>query len=78
MSLAQEIKVIRQKALLTQVQFADKLNVSFTSVNRWEAGKALPNVTAMKNIKMFCSDENIDYAAIEVAWIESKVKKGRE
>ena len=70
MSLGQEIKKIRKKALLTQTQFAEKLEVSFTSVNRWETGKARPNVTAMKNIKEFCFQNNIEYSDIEKVWLD--------
>ena len=75
MSLAQEIKMIRQKALLTQTQFAEKLNVSFTSVNRWETDKAKPNVTAMKKIKDFCAQNNLEYSAIEKAWLAYTVEE---
>ncbi len=41
MSVSNEIKIIRQKALLSQVEFADALSVSFSTVNRWETGGSL-------------------------------------
>ena len=54
MTLSSEIKIVRQKAFLSQTAFAQELGVSYTTVNRWETGKAKPNLSAMKNIKDFC------------------------
>lgn len=75
MSLSNEIMVIRQKAFLTQTQFAEQLQVSFATVNRWESGKTRPNLTAMRKMKQFCSDNNIEYYALEYAWLDSNLKK---
>ena len=75
MSLSSEIKIVRQKAFLTQTQFAEQLHVSFTTVNRWETGKARPNLSAMKELKEFCVGQQIEYASVENAWISSKVKE---
>ena len=35
MSLSDSIKIIRQKTLMNQEEFAAELNVSLASVNRW-------------------------------------------
>jgi DNA-binding XRE family transcriptional regulator len=75
MSLSSEIKIVRQKAFLTQTQFAEQLHVSFTTVNRWETGKAHPNLSAMKELKEFCVGQQIEYTPAENAWISSKVKE---
>ena len=75
MSLSSEIKIVRQKAFLTQTQFAAQLHASFTTVNRWETGKARPNLLAMKELKEFCVGQQIEYAPVENAWISSKVKE---
>lgn len=72
MSLSNEIKVIRQRSFLSQTEFAKRVSVSYTTVNRWEAGKARPNLTAMKCIKNFCADQQIDFEPVEKAWLESK------
>ena len=48
MSFAEELKAMRQHCLLSQEAFAKELNVSFSSVNRWEGGRAKPNFAAMK------------------------------
>ena len=51
MNFPNEIKKLRERALLTQTEFADIVGVVFSTVNRWEAGKARPNIRTMKNIK---------------------------
>ena len=72
MSFAQEIKNIRQHCFLSQEAFARELNVSFSSVNRWESGRAKPNIIAMKNIKAFCESHSIDFSVLEAEWFESE------
>ena len=73
MGLPEEIKRIRQRYFFTQQDFAKELQVAFSTVNRWEGGKAKPNLIAMKNIKEFCHKNNIDYAGVEEAWLNFKV-----
>ena len=68
MSFAEELKAIRQHCLLSQEAFAKELNVSFSSVNRWEGGRAKPNFAAMKQLKAFCDRQDLDFSALEQAW----------
>ncbi|WP_299321654.1 helix-turn-helix transcriptional regulator [uncultured Gemella sp.] len=75
MSFPEEIKKIRQRSFLTQQDFAKKIGVAFSSVNRWETGRAKPNLKAMKNINTFCLDNNIPYETIEEAWLNYKIEK---
>lgn len=75
MIFPEEIKRIRQRCFLTQNDFAKEINVAFSTVNRWEGGKAKPNLSTMKNIKDFCLQNNIDYSNIEEAWLDFEVKK---
>lgn len=70
MSFSEEIRCIRQHSFLSQEAFARELNVSFSSVNRWESGKTKPNLNAMKNIKKFCEAHNIDFSNLEKEWYE--------
>ena len=44
------IKEIRQKNNLTQKDFADKYNVTYQAVSKWENGKNLPDVTLLRQI----------------------------
>lgn len=69
MEFPEEIKRIRQKSFLTQEDFAKEIGVAFSTVNRWEKGKAKPNLGAMKNIKLFCENHNIEYRNAEDAWL---------
>ena len=41
------------------MEFADEIGVSFSTVNRWENGKTVPNYQALKKIKKFCDRNNI-------------------
>ncbi len=74
--LADELKVLRQRALLTQEEFAKTLSVAPSTVNRWEMSKAKPNVSTMKKIKTFCADNDLSYAEVEAGWI-SYSKEGK-
>ncbi|CCL85940.1 TPA: helix-turn-helix transcriptional regulator [Clostridioides difficile] len=69
MSLGEVIRISRQKAFCTQEDFANKLNVALSTVNRWELNKAKPNVKAMKAIKAFCVENELDYKIIESEWL---------
>lgn len=61
MSFSNDIKVIRQKSILSQEAFAKCLGVSFTTVNRWESGKSKPSYKTMKLIDDFCKENGIDF-----------------
>lgn len=71
MSLGDMIRVMRQKAFYTQEDFAKKLNVALSTVNRWELDKVRPNMKAMKSIRDFCAENGLPYEPIEQAWLES-------
>ena len=70
MSFAEELKKIRQHSFLSQEMFARELEVSFSSVNRWEGGKSKPNLAAMKKIKDYCERQDIDFSTLEREWYE--------
>lgn len=74
MGFPEKIKQIRQRQLLTQEAFAKELNVAFSTVNRWEGGKAKPNLNAMKNIKAYCLENRLDYSDLEEAWLNYTVE----
>ncbi len=70
MSFSEELKRVRQRTFLSQEAFAKELNVSFSTVNRWESGKTKPNLAAMKNLKDFCLSHNIAFEQIEEKWLD--------
>lgn len=74
MAYSEEIKKIRQKCFLSQEAFGREIGVSFSSVNRWEAGKTRPNIKAMKNIKAFCEKNNLPFEDVELAWLNYKIE----
>lgn len=78
MGLPEEIKRLRQRCFLTQSEFAKEVQVAFSTVNRWERGKAKPNLTAMKSIKEFCLRNDIAYQNLEDAWLDFKVNRHTE
>ena len=74
MGFPEEIKRARQRCFLTQGEFAKEVHVAFSTVNRWEGGKAKPTLSAMKNIKDFCLKNELEYAPIEEAWLDYTVE----
>ena len=57
---------------MTQECFAHEVGVTASTINRWEHGKAKPNLTAMKNLKSFCEKYSLDYGLIETAWFNTQ------
>ena len=50
----EKIKLLRQKALITQGELAALINVAFVSVNRWENGHCEPTMSAKRDlVKLF-------------------------
>ena len=54
MKFEEAIKSIRKQAFLSQESFSKEIGVSFSTVNRWEKGKAKPSYNAMQKITHFC------------------------
>jgi DNA-binding XRE family transcriptional regulator len=54
------VKELRLKLILSQQEFADLLNVSFASINRWETGKHEPTIKLKRKIVQLCKENNID------------------
>lgn len=48
--IGEVIKKIRQENNMTQKEFAEKYNVSFQAVSKWECGKNIPDITLLKQI----------------------------
>ena len=52
--LATFIKDVRKQLSMSQQQLANALNVNFSTINRWENGKAVPSNLAQKTFFDFC------------------------
>jgi len=62
---AEEIKNLRVSMRLTQEKFASVVGVSFTTLNRWEQGKARPMPLAREKLeKMAKKGKNYERSAI--------------
>lgn len=53
MTYIEQIKVAREKLLLTQEEIALQLGVNAVTVCRWETGKCEPTIKAKKAIRDF-------------------------
>lgn len=60
MQLAEFIKYVRTQLAMSQEQLAQALNVNFSTINRWENGKAKPSNLAQKTFFDFCEGNLIN------------------
>lgn len=71
--IGKTIKEIRIKNNLSQREFADKYNVTYQAVSKWENGKNIPDLSILKRI---CSDNNITIEELlEGKPLEKQTKK---
>lgn len=59
MDYGKALKALREKFLITQTELAQKLGVSYASVNRWENGKCEPTMKAKRSICSLCQKHGI-------------------
>jgi len=72
------LRAIRGSLNLTQVELAQRLGVSFASVNRWEAGGNKPQRAALAKIEALAEEAGIDAADLAVTGaVAVQRKRGR-
>ena len=76
------IKKIRSYMNMNQTEFAERLNVTFATVNRWENGRALPNKLAQDKIYDLCKEFDVQVYDMVLEKIEAasgsiELEKGR-
>lgn len=54
------IKKVRKQLGITQEQLARELDISFSTINRWENGHTSPSKLAKRRLLEFCRNNNID------------------
>lgn len=54
------IKMLREKLILSQTELANLLDVSFSSVNRWENGRHEPTIKVKRKIVKLCESNHIE------------------
>lgn len=75
------LKQIRSYLNLSQTEFAEQLNVTFQTVNRWENGKVVPNRLAQSKIYDFCKENNVpiyDFIINKIADISNNIKLDKD
>lgn len=68
------IKQIRAYLNISQTEFAEQLNVTFQTVNRWENGRALPNKLAQSKIFDLCKEKQVPVYDITLKKIAERSK----
>lgn len=59
-AVAATLRTIRAKLDLTQEQLAERLGVSFATVNRWEGGTTMPQKAARETISALARDAGVE------------------
>ncbi|MGS0972249.1 MAG: helix-turn-helix domain-containing protein [Candidatus Izemoplasmataceae bacterium] len=59
MDYAKLIKSLRETLIISQTELAEILEVSFSTVNRWENGKHVPTIKIKRKIIDLCKENNI-------------------
>lgn len=60
MNFSETVKKVRKQLGLSQQELANALNVSFSTINRWENGHVIPSNLAQKTFITYCEDNFID------------------
>jgi putative transcriptional regulator len=58
------VKKVRLELKLSQQQLAQALNVSYTTINRWENGHVVPSNLAQKSFFDFCESNFINVSLL--------------
>ena len=78
MTVSSNIRQLRKKSGLTQIELAEKLGVSIATLRRWEAGETSPNATRiieLANLLEVLPDEIVTESGNSKALIPSENEK---
>lgn len=59
MDYSKVVKLLRKELLVSQMELAKILNVSYQTVNRWENGKTVPVYKDRRQLRELCIKYNI-------------------
>ena len=65
MTVDEILKTIRKTLNISQEQLARELEISFTTINRWENGKRKPSHLAKMRLTEYCADKGISKDIID-------------
>lgn len=71
------LRAIRASLDLTQAELAERLGVSFATVNRWEGGRNKPQKAPMARILALASDAGVDVDDAESSGPAPARRRGR-
>lgn len=60
MTFSEFVISVRRKLHLSQNQLASAINVSYSTINRWENGHVIPSNLAVKSFYDFCENNFIE------------------
>ncbi|WP_328813005.1 helix-turn-helix domain-containing protein [Paradesulfitobacterium ferrireducens] len=60
------VKAVRVNLGITQEQLARELNISFSTINRWENGHTIPSKLAIMRFIDYCLQRDVDNTIIAV------------
>ncbi len=60
MEFKDKVKIVRQKLMLSQSDFAKELGVAFSTINEWENGVRKPNYIMQRKFSKYCEEKNIN------------------
>ena len=69
------IKKIRLFLNMSQTEFAEHMNVSFATVNRWENGRAVPNKLAQTRLYELCKARAVPVYDMTLEKLRKRQKK---
>ena len=61
MEFKDKLLYVRAILNISQTELANKLNVSFATINRWETGKVTPTKKAELSFELFCKESKINF-----------------
>lgn len=64
MNYAKLVLFIRAKLNITQQELANKLNVSYATINRWENNKRTPSKRYIIILENLCKENSIDISEV--------------
>jgi transcriptional regulator with XRE-family HTH domain len=59
MTIDEVLKTIRKELNISQEQLARDLNISFTTINRWENGRSVPSRLARMRLSEYCATKGV-------------------
>ena len=67
------IKALRRKMNLTQEELAERLNVSFQTISKWETNASLPDVTMFPLLANFFNVTTDELMGVDLAKKQAKI-----